>query len=197
MKPHSFCLVFFLFIPSAVSSAETLSLETNLVQKKNKLGLSYEMSQFETTEGNLHGSGGRLSFQHSFTENWSTEIFISSAINTQGGVRNSFTGLGGYLLYTVLGTPYSSNKTLSMEGKPLFIDRISGDQAFYVGAGINQYFLNGDQGVYSSSGLSATAIYTFKAFHVHWKVSARYAMLNSADLEVTGLSYDFGFVVPL
>lgn len=186
----------FCFLPFGLN-AEVLSLDSKVTEKKTQIGLAYEKSSFSTADGSIHGAGGRLTFLHSFTESWSAEMFFSTAINQQGSVQNSFTGFGGYALYTLLGKPYHSKKELIINGKTSAIENSPSQHALFIGPGINQFFLNGNQGVYSSSGLSVTAMYEFDLLSICWKVSARKSILRSGDVSVDGLSYDLGFVIPL
>lgn len=203
MMPHKnklkklICLASFLLNTQVF--AESLSLDTKIEEKKSKIGLSYETSNFSTNEGSIHGMGGKLDFIHSFTNVWSVDLFLSTALNSQGSVQNRFTGLGVYFLYTLFGEPYSSKKTTLVNNQPIATETsIIAPQSLLVGPGLNQYFLNGNQGIYSSSGLSATAIYNFELFKINWKLSSRYTMMSaSSNINVKGLFFDFGFTLAL
>lgn len=187
-------LVFF-FLLLLSSLAQAWDVKTSLSEQRNSLSISGEMSQFTTDGGSISGQGLRLDLAHAFQKSWSAEIFLSTAMGAAGA--SSFTGYGGYAFYDLYSTGKSRNQETSIDGIPLIRESQDQEQLLQLGAGINQYLLNGSRGVYSSSGPGAAANYLFRLFKYNFKTSVRYSSLVSNNTSVQAISFSLGMVFPL
>ncbi|MCC6137383.1 MAG: hypothetical protein IT287_02035 [Bdellovibrionaceae bacterium] len=196
MKLHKL-LVFAAFIIPALGNAEDLSLQTKITSKKSQLGLAYEMSSFTADEGTIVGSGGRLHFFHSFNNTYSGQVYLSAALNQEGAVQNSFTGLGGTVFYNLYGDTVSQQREISLSGNLVASEQTSQTQCLLVGAGISQYFFNGNEGVYSASGFNVTLSYQLTLYKIRWEALARYNILGAGSTSLTGTNLSLGINIPL
>jgi|GEM_PF-2648149 len=195
-KATSFILILLSFQIGFMSSqAKAWDLRTSQEQDENSLAISGEMSQFALSGGSISGEGVRLDFNHSFQQNFSAEVFLSTALNTTAA--SSFTGFGGYALYNLFGTGLAKQQATSLDGVPLIRESEEQASIVQVGLGLNQYLLNGSKGVYSSSGVGVVGNYIFKAFKYNLKASAKYSALVSDNTAVQGLFLSLGIVFPL
>jgi hypothetical protein len=166
------------------------------MEQKNSLSISGEVSELSTADGSVSGQGLRLDLSHSFQKNWSAEVFLSSAMASNGA--SSFTGYGGYAFYDLYSKGGRSRvQETSVDGVTLIRETEDQSQLFQIGAGINQYLLNGSRGVYSSSGPGAAANYLFRMFKYNFKASARYSSLISNNTSVQAMSVSLGMIFPL
>lgn len=188
-------LFIILFAPLWVN-AQATTIETSIKESKNQIGIAYENSSFTAETGNLVGTGFRVSFFTKIYEELSAEVFLSAALNKEASVQNSFTGLGGYVLYSLLGSQSASTKTTLINHASVISETRPSRHNVLVGAGLNQYFLNGTKGVYSASGLGLEIVYRFEVWGINLKVAGRYGMLSAASTDVKVTGYDFGVVIP-
>lgn len=197
MKRLNLIPYFIFLLWSSVCFAEDLSLHTKLTSKRSQLGVSYEFSQFTSDEGDIVGSGGKLHFFHTFNEKLSTQIYLSAALNNQGETQNSFTGVGGIVFYNLFGKTYSQQKEIYLSNQLFATERVEPSQALLVGAGISQYFFNGNEGVYSASGFNVALAYNFTFYKIRWEALAKYNALGAGSTSLTGTNVSLGFVIPL
>lgn len=188
-----FCSVIF----SWTVNADDLSLTSKVSHKKSYLGASYEFSQFTADRGDIVGSGGRIYFLHSFTNNFSAQIYLSAALNNQGETQNSFTGVGGTMYYTLFGKSYLQKKEIYLSSQLVATETIEPTPTLLAGAGISQYFFNGNEGVYSASGFNLALSYSFTFYKIRWEALAKYNLLGAGSASVTGTNFAFGFAIPL
>jgi hypothetical protein len=186
---------FVLLILLSASFCRAWDVRTALSEQRNSLSISGEMSQFKTDGGSISGQGLRLDLAHSFQKNWSAEIFLSTAMGAAGA--SSFTGYGGYALYDLYSTGRARIQDTTVDGLPLIHESQDQEQLLQVGAGINQFLLNGSRGVYSSSGPGAAANYLFRMFKYNFKTSVRYSSLISNNTSVQAISFSLGMIFPL
>jgi hypothetical protein len=186
-------ILFLLFFLSL--QAKAWDLRTSLNQQENSLAVSGEMSQFSLSGGSISGQGIRLDFNHSFQQNYSAEIFLSTALSSTGA--SSFTGYGGYGFYDLWVTGHARHQVTAIDGVPVLQESEEQSQVLQVGLGLNQYLLNGSKGVYSSSGFGVAANYIFRLSKYNIKTSGRYSSLISNNTSVQALSLSIGIVFPL
>ena len=179
------------------SEANELALRTSLYEQTSSISAAYEMSQFTVEDGSVSGSGVRAAFFHSFNQSFGLEVGASAAINNQGTVQNSFTGFTGFAYYNLFGQAYNSTKKIYLGDVLIATESQPSRHNIQVGAGISQYFLNGNKGVYSASGIGFGAIYKFHVWGVDLKVSARWSQLEAAQTQVDAMTYDAGVIFSL
>lgn len=178
------------------STAFGLDLQFHQVERKNSLAVTGEMGQFKLEGGSFSGSGLRADFSHSFNRKLDLELFLSSALSTGGGdsVSSSFTGYGGSIYYNLFSECCEFKKTLSLNDIPVLQESQMSRSRFQIGMGLNQYLLNGSEGVYSSSGLSVGVNYLFPVWGFDLKASVRHLEMVSGSNKIKGLFAGFGFV---
>ncbi|MBX3041132.1 MAG: hypothetical protein KF789_10555 [Bdellovibrionaceae bacterium] len=184
-----------LILAPAMSWALDLSALTT--KETNALSVSGEMSQFTLDDGSLSGTGIRADFLHAFSRKVSFELFLSSAFSNDKSVSSSFTGYGGSFYYNLFSECCGESKTLNVDGVPLVHESQSRGQQFQVGLGLNQYLLNGSEGVYSASGLGVGANYVFEVKSWNIKLSGRFADMISGGNKIQATFLGIGVLFPL
>jgi hypothetical protein len=192
-------LIFFLTIlKSNTLYASDLQLRSEINEYKSQITASYELTDLKTDEGNIAGAGLRVTFNHWLTPSLSLDFGASVAINNQSSVQsNSFTGFNFFTYYNVFGKPYGSEKKIQISDHSLLTERQKQRHSLFVGAGVSQYFLNGNRGVYSASGLGVGAIYQFQIWNTLLRLSSRWNQLEASQIKIDGLSYDLGICFSL
>lgn len=188
-------LSFLVLLQFLAFSAGAVDLRTDQSRTKSFLTASGEFSQFTLEEGSIAGSGLKVDFTNAFTDKLALEIFLSSGLNTSGGA--SFTGLGGYTYYNLLGECCATVRTVLVDGRPTVTETSIRGQNLQVGLGLDQYFLNGSKSVYSASGLGFAAVYQFALFKYNFKAEARHSMMNAGQNKIQGNFVSFGVVFAL
>jgi hypothetical protein len=193
MKRLSFLTFSFLFL-TVKSHALDLDLTSEVKERRSTLAASYENASFSLPDGDIKGSGIKIDFSHAFKKDYAMEVYLSSAIN---GQQSSFTGLGGYLYYTLLGNCCEVNKTVTVGGQPVLTERELNTNSLRIGFGVDQFLLNGSKAVYSASGIGFGASYQFALFNYQFKASIRSSTMSVNTSRVQGLFYGLGMVFPL
>lgn len=188
-------LVIILFCSHA--GAEGLSLGSSYDEKNSLLVFSGEYNSFVLPTGSLTGFGPKLNFNHFFSEKMAIDTYFSTAFGSDAGVQSSFTGMGAYLTYAVLGTCCSSSKTVTVGGFPTITERTELGNLLQVGVGVDQAFLNGSQNVYPSSGLGVSASYDFGLFSYRFRAALRTSMMTANKMKNQGLFLGFGLIFAL
>ncbi len=183
MKLLSLAVILLLF----ASPAFAVDIVTEIKETKNYLSAGLEYAQFSLGSGSITGSAIRVDFTHYFSNNYSIEMFITSAVNAS--TSSSFTTLGGYFYYTLTGDCCSFNKIISLDGAPIVMESTNKKNSLKVGLGIDQVFLNGSKSVYSISGLGFGAEYDFKMFNKLFKAASRYSVMSSNNNSIQGLFF--------
>lgn len=185
-----FLFIFFL-TPSLY--ANELHLQSEVKEYKSQITASYESTELKTDEGTISGSGLRVTYNHWLNSTISLEFGASVAMNNQSGVQsNSFTGFNFFTYYDLFGKPFLSEKKILISDHTLLSEKQNLRHSLFLGAGVSQYFLNGNRGVYSASGLGAGVIYQFQVWNSVLRVSSRWNQLESSQIKIDGLSYDVG-----
>lgn len=195
LDPFFFIFILTCAVPKA--NANDLSLRTQITAQKSHLGFAYEMSQFTAQEGSISGSGGKVHFFHNFSENYSGQVYLSAALNQQGAVQNSFTGVGGTFFYNLFGKQLVTKRDIFLAENLVVSEKTQQTQCLLIGAGLSQYFLNGNEGVYSASGLNLALSYQWTLFKIRWEALVRYNMLSAGSIELTGTNLSLGVNIPL
>lgn len=174
-----------------------LDLKSSVSRETNALSVSGEMSQFTLDEGSLSGTGLRADFLHAFGRKLAVEVFLSSAFSNDKSVSSSFTGYGGTFYYSLFSECCRESKAVTVDGSPVLYENQDRGPQFQVGLGLNQYLLNGSQGVYSASGLGLGAAYVFGFRSWNIKISGRFADMVSGDNKVQATFLGIGLLFPL
>lgn len=179
------------------STASAMDMRLDETQNRSFLSASGEYSQFNLDEGagKIAGSGLKIDFTHAFSEKTSLEMYLASALNTSGG--SSFTGLGGYMFYNIFGNCCVSQRVVYIDGKPLISESSRKGQSLQVGAGLDQFFLNGSKSVYSSSGVGVAAVYQFALFNYNFKAEARQSQMTAGKTKIQGSFFSLGLTFAL
>jgi hypothetical protein len=186
-----------LFLSSLASAQENLSLKSSIIKETNQISLGYETSQIKFAGGTISGSGARASFYHAINETFGFDLGLSVAINSQNSLQNSFTALTGYFYYNLLGRHFKTQKKINVGNNLIASEESSSIHNLLIGLGLNQYFLNGNNGVYSASGFGAGAIYKINLWGFDYRLGARFSQLEAAQLKVTAISFDIGIIFSL
>ncbi len=187
-----FCLL------NSLTFANELQVRTEFVEYKSQISASYESSELATPDGTINGSGVRATYNHWLSQNFMVEFGSSIALNNQNSAQsNSFTHFNLYSYYNLWGTPYKLVKKSYLSDALVSSETIATRHALFIGGGISQYFLNGNRGVYSASGLGLGLIYQFQVWNTLLRVSSRWNQLQSSQISIDGLSFDFGIVFSL
>lgn len=185
-----------LFSVCCVQAAE-YSLSQASDSKKSFLTASYENSSFKLTDGEIKGAGVKIDFAYFFAQKINLEMALSTALNAQSTGQASFTGIEGYLYYTVWGESYDTLRTVSLNQQTVFVDRNQKINSLQIGAGVDQYLLNGSKSVYSASGLGAGVVYRFNLFNYNFKAGVRSSTMTAGAQKMQGLFYSLGLVFTL
>lgn len=178
---------------SITAQANDLSLHTVIEEKKSSLTGSFENTSLSTSEGTISGMGLRASFNHWLNKSYGLEFGTSVAMNNQSGVQNnSFTGFNAFAYYVVWGNPFPYEKKTFVLDKLIVTEKENISSSIFVGAGVTQYFLNGNRGVYSASGIGLGAGYLFTLFNTNFRLSGRWNQLEASQIKVNGMSLDLG-----
>jgi hypothetical protein len=182
---------------SCCLSAPAFAISTNVEthDEDNYFTGSFEHSDFKLPAGAITGTGAKVSFSHYFKRSISFDIYLSSALG--GGGSATATGLGGYFYYTLFGDFGGSSKTVSLEGVPVLVERKPKSSSLQLGLGLDEFFLNGSEQVYSVSGFGFGAKYQFELFHQYFEVGGRYSMMSTNNTPVKGTFFGFGILFPL
>jgi len=195
MKRLSFIFIFFI---SRWSLGIEPQIRTQIDERSGQISVGYEMTSLTTAEGAIDGAGLRMAYNHWFSSSYAVELGASVAMNNQGSVQsNSFTGFNLFGYYNLLGKPYDAVKRTYLSDVLVTTEQQPSRYSLSLGAGVSQYFLNGNQGVYSGSGLGAGLIYQVRLWRSTVRVSARWNQLQASGIPVDGVSYDLGFTFPL
>ena len=186
-----------IFLLSLTSTAADLDFQTQQTDIRSFIALGLDNSTFDVNGAQIKGFGGKIDFSHYLSDKVNLQVFISSAINQQNSVASSFTGFGGYLFYSVLGSCCKSKKLTSVSGAPVISENRPQENTLNVGAGIDQYMLYGTSSVYPASGLGFSGNYIFNALNLRWKIEGRFSNLSIGSTIVKGTSFGFGVVIPM
>lgn len=179
------------------AGAQGLSLQSSTEERRSLLVISGEYNSFTLPTGSLTGFGAKLNFNHFFTDSVAVDTYFSTAFGSDGGVQSSFTGMGAYLTYAVLGSCCSANKTVTVSGFPTITEKTELSNLLQVGIGVDQFFMNGSQNVYPSSGVGLSLSYDFGMLDRHFRVSTRASMMTASRMKNQGLFLGLGILFPL
>lgn len=173
-------------------------IRTQISERRGQISAGYESTELTTPEGTISGAGLRMAYNHWFSSSYAVEFGASVAMNGQGSVQtNSFTGFNLFGYYNLLGQPFESVKKTYLSDVLVTTEQQPSGYSLSLGAGVSQYFLNGNRGVYSASGLGAGLIYQVRVWKSTVRAAARWNQLQASGLSIDGISYDVGLTFPL
>lgn len=173
-------------------------IRTQISERRGQISAGYESTELTTPEGTISGAGLRMAYNHWFSSSYAVEFGASVAMNSQGSVQsNSFTGFNLFGYYNLLGQPFDSTKKTYLSDVLVTTEQQPSGYSLSLGAGVSQYFLNGNRGVYSASGLGAGLIYQVRVWKSTVRAAARWNQLQASGLSIDGISYDLGLTFPL
>lgn len=194
MKRLLSCPFFFLFLFPSLSLAWDVRKETE--QSRSQISFVGESSLLSTEAGNVQGAGAQVEFGHFFRDDISMNIAVATALASNNGLSSSFTGFYGYANYLISGTCCLSRTSTLVDGNVISSEVTNRTSRWLAGIGLEQFFLNGNRGVYSASGPGVGTSYYFQFWDYTWKAEFRYATLLSNQKPVgalflgLGLSFD-------
>lgn len=174
-----------------------LDIREEVIEMKNQVSIMGEVSTFTLEDGSLEGSGIRLDFTHYFNDKVSLEVFMSTALSAQGDVSTSFTGLGAYFNYVVYGDCCKKIKNVFTGGELSSTETTSSGTRVVVGFGLDQYLLNGNRNVYSTSGPGFNAAFYFPFWKFTGKFSAKFSQMITDEEKVSGTFLGLGLTFDL
>lgn len=183
----------FLLFPS-LSLAWDVRQESE--QSRSQISFVGEGSVLSTEAGSVQGVGAQVEFGHFFRDDLSMNIAVATALASNNGLSSSFTGFYGYANYLISGTCCLSRTRTLVDGNVISSEVTNRTSRWLAGLGLEQFFLNGNRGVYSASGPGVSTSYFFQFWDYTWKAEARYAHLLSNQKPVgamfigLGLSFD-------
>ena len=192
---YFFLCIFFFQISGFAEN--NFSLRKEEVIKNSFIIGSGQFSRFSTDEGSIQGSGVKASYFHVFNKQIALDIFFSTALSGSKNVSNSFTGLGAYVYYNLLGDCCDTNQKTFVDERQQILDFTQANNTLFLGAGVDQYYLNGAKTIYSASGLGLAVKYQFSLFNWRWETTGQYSLLNSGSTKLNGLMLSAGIVFPL
>jgi hypothetical protein len=189
--------LFFILLLLLVLSPYTFAMDMHLEQDRTKsfLSTSGEFAMFTLEEGKISGPSLKVDFNNSFSNRFSIELYLASAINASGG--SSFTGIGGYAYYNLFGDCCTAYRRVSIDGKPMISETAEKAQNLQLGFGIDQFFLNGSKSVYSASGVGFGALYQFSLFKYDFNAEARHSQMSAGQSKIQGDFFSLGMVFGL
>ncbi len=198
MQPKIFCfLLLGIFFQMACYAENNFSLNKETEIQNSFLIGSGQFSRFTTDEGSIQGTGLKASYFHIFKKQIALDVFFSTALSGSKNVSNSFTGLGAYVFYNLLGNCCNTTEKTYIDGRLHITDSVTANNSLFVGLGVDQYYLNGAKTVYSASGIGLGIKYQFSLFSFRWEASGQYSLLNSGSTKLSGLSVAGGIIFPL
>jgi hypothetical protein len=184
-------------ITSVRVSARELNYRVESIVTKNYLGFGYENSIFKLKKGDIKGSGAQVDFQHALNLDFTFQVFISTALNSQNSVSSSFTGLGSYFYYSVYGQCCETKNNATVEGVSLISESRLMPANLLVGIGVNQYTFNGTSSTYPASGLGFSIKYQFNYWKYRWFIDGKQTSMSIGSSAVSGTSFLFGILLPI
>ena len=122
---------------------------------------------------------------------------MSTALSAEGQVSTSFTGLGAYFNFVAYGDCCNKIKTVFVNGALSTTETTKSSARVLLGVGLDQYLLNGNRNVYSTSGPGVSASYYFPIWRFLGKLSAKFSQMITDEENVSGSFIGLGLVFDL
>lgn len=188
-------LLSFLILLPSISLA--LDVRSEVEKSRSQVSVVGESSNLSTEAGDVQGFGMQVEFSHFFREDISMNIAVSTALSSGNGLSSSFTGFYGYGNYLLTGNCCLTRNNTVLDGTVLTSEITDQTNRWLVGLGLEQFFLNGNRGVYSASGPGISTSYYFGFWGYTWKTEFRYAHLLSNEQPVSAMFLGLGLTFDL
>ncbi len=192
-------LVFFVMVllSGTIVQAQDYSLKIEDGKHPSYFSAAIQGSKFTIEDGKIEGSGVQVAYNYFFQDKWSMHVDISSALGLTGSLQNSYTGINLSVDYGLIGECCQKNRNIYLNDQIIATESLGEVSYLSIGAGLDQYFLNGTKNVYSASGLAVNSKYLFSLFKLTWIVEGKFSMLVSGGHNVSSQSILLGLVFPL
>lgn len=191
--PEKFLILALVFL-SSHTNAQILDSEQQ--SSKGNLTFGLEIMQLKVEGETIESTGGKIAYQRNFLSHGSSEVFLSSTLNAENGLKPGTTTLAFYGFYNIFDT-FSGYRTISADGKLMLKDKYHPHQQIKLGIGIEQVFLSGSRGVYNAAGSGLQAIYERDFFSWRSYVGFRSTTLQTNELKVDGSAVNLGLIFDL
>jgi hypothetical protein len=185
MSLRKIFLGFLLALPLPSFAVETLSLQEST--QRSHISVTGEMAHFKLGEASLDTQGAQIQYSYSLYDKLRLEAFVSTAFGGGSDLSTSFFGFGGYAMYSLWGDCCQVKKSINLNSRSIVVEEASDTMSVLVGAGLDEYLLNGSKGVYSSSGVgvAASLIYPYKTWSL--RVNAKQSFLTAAGQSIDAI----------
>lgn len=175
----------------------TAQAEDFQVIEKNERSRLSLLSQFGSmTLGgqSLSTQGLQIQYGYSVLNSLQLEGFIATALSSgsSSGLSSTFTGLGLYTLYSVWGSNIQASKQLVLNNKSIYSEVSNASSLILVGAGVDNYLLNGTKGIYSSTGVGVEVSCLFPFWGYTGRANLKYTNLEAGGKNVEMILGDLG-----
>ena len=175
----------------------TAQAEDFQVIEKNERSRLSLLSQFGSmTLGgqSLSTQGLQIQYGYGVLNSLQLEGFIATALSSgnSSGLSSTFTGLGLYALYSIWGNNIQASKQLVLNNKSIYSEVSNASSLFLVGAGVDNYMLNGTKGIYSSTGVGVEVSCLFPIWGYTGRANLKYTNLEAGSKNVEMILGDLG-----
>lgn len=175
--------IFFAMTPFTAMAVESLTIKESV--QRSHLSVTAEMGVFKLGKETLETQGAQIQYAYSLFDSVRIETFVATAFSGGDDVSSSFFGFGAYGMYGVMGECCRARRSIDLNARTLVMEESAETLSLLIGAGVDQLFLNGSAGVYSSSGLgvAGSMIYPFKTWSL--RVNAKQSFLSAGGESIT------------
>ncbi len=182
---------------SVLGQAFEAQFRTEEKKQVQFLGVSLERGVFKVDEDLITGAGLKLDFSRHFEAPFKIETSLFTALNASQQSQISFSGLGVAMYYDLWGRATGAIKNTFLNDRRISEEIAPIQNSLQIGLGVDQFYLNGNKTVYSSSGLSLGLSYTFNLFNYLFKASTRVSQMTANKEKVNATFFSLGIVFPL
>lgn len=185
-------LMALIFVFGMTAHAEDFQvIETN---ERSRLSLLSQFGSMTLGGQSLSTQGLQIQYGYSVLNSLQLEGFIATALSSgsSSGLASTFTGLGMYALYSVWGNNIQSTKQVLLNSKSIYSEVSNPSSVILVGAGVDNYMLNGSKGIYSSTGAGVEVSCLFPVWGYTGRANLKYTNLEAGGKNVEMILGDLG-----
>lgn len=199
MKPlkKNFFLMFAVISVMQNISAEELALTLEDKVASNQISFGLSTTSLTSNLGNIQGSGPKIDLTHFFQSKFSADLYLSTALSSDNGIKISFTNIGATAYYTLWGECYENKSNIYLKETLLVSESTIPNNCLRLGGGLKQFFLNGSKNIYSGFGLGVTAAYHFLVWDYYFKATAGYSFVSASKTQLNDASVGISFILSL
>lgn len=185
-------LVAITLIFSITARAEDFEISENT--ERSRLSVVTQFGSMTLGGQSLSTQGVQLQYGYSVLEYLQVEAFLATALSSgsSSGLSSTFTGLGLYGLYPVWGRNIQTKKQLLLNSKSIYTEVTSSSSMLLIGAGVDNYLLNGSKGIYSSTGAGIELSFLFPVWEYTGRANLKYTNLEAGGKVVEMMFADLG-----